>query len=271
MVDHDHDTLSVRRQCGLLGLSRASLFYTPVGESKDNLKLMRWIDRQYTKTPFYGSRRLVALLAGRGVIVNRKRIRRLMQIMGLEAIYPKKRILSGGAEKKIYPYLLRNLKIVRPNQVWSTDITYIPMAQGFLYLTAVIDWYSRCVLSWRVSNSLDGSFCIDTVDAALAHGVPEIFNTDQGVQYTSEAFTEVLRSHSIKISMDGRGRALDNIFVERLWRTVKYEDIYIKNYETGSGLNKGMDRYFHFYNRERPHQSLGYETPWKIYTQSQGG
>lgn len=266
MVDYDHETLSVRQQCSLLGLNRSSLFYAPVGETKENLEIMRWIDRQYTKTPFYGSRRLVVLLAKRGVVVNRKRIRRLMHTMGLEAIYPKKRIPSGGVERKIYPYLLRDLKITRPNQVWSTDITYIPMAQGFLYLTAVIDWYSRCVLSWRVSNSLDGSFCIETLGAALAHGVPDIFNTDQGAQYTSEAFTEVLKGHGIKISMDGRGRALDNIFVERLWRTVKYEDIYIKNYETGSGLNRGMEKYFRFYNKERPHQSLGYETPWKVYT-----
>lgn len=265
MIDSDHQSLSVRRQCTLLGLSRASYFYVPATETADNLKIMRWIDRQYTKTPFFGTRRLVVLLRGLGVNVNRKRISRLMQTMGLEAIYARRRVFSAGSESKVYPYLLRNLKVRRPNQVWSTDITYIPMENGFLYLAAVIDWYSRYVLSWRVSNTLDGDFCIDALHAALQQGTPDIFNTDQGSQFTSEAFTGVLKKAGVRISMDGRGRALDNIFVERLWRSVKYEDIYLKNYETGGTLSAGMKNYFSFYNRERPHQSLDYQTPSRVF------
>src|SRR4051812_43787285 len=226
---------------------------------------MRLIDGQYTACPFYGSRRMTEWLNVRGEEVNRKRVRRLMREMGLEAIYPKPRLSTAGRGHKVYPYLLRGVKIERPNQVWSTDITYVPMREGFMYLAAVIDWYSRYVIGWRLSNTLDGSFCLEMLEDALRSGKPEVFNTDQGVQFTAEAFTGRLEAAGVAVSMDGRGRALDNVFVERLWRTVKYEDIYIQGYEAVPELHRGLARYFAFYNDERPHQSLGYRTPAAVY------
>lgn len=222
---------------------------------------MRLIDEQYTERPIYGRRKMTIYLRQKGYDVNPKRIRRLMQKMGLEAIYPKPRTSVANQEHKIYPYLLRWLEITRPNQVWSTDITYIRMQKGFMYLVAVIDWYSRYVLSWQLSNTLDSAFCVDALQRALQIGRPEIFNTDQGAQFTASAFTSVLEDAHIRISMDGKGRALDNIFVERLWRSVKYEDIYLNEYATVPALYTGVDNYFRFYNQERPHQSLAYSTP----------
>jgi putative transposase len=226
---------------------------------------MKLIDEQYTARPFYGSRRMTVWLGQRGEEVNRKRVQRLMRVMGLEAIYPGPRRSTAGQGHRVYPYLLRGVAVERRDQVWSTDITYIPMASGFMYLTAVIDWYSRYVLAWRLSNTLDGAFCLDALEEALGVGKPEIFNTDQGVQFTASAFVGRLEAAGVAVSMDGRGRALDNVFVERLWRSVKYEDIYLRCYETVPELRRGLDRYFGFYNDERPHQSLGYRTPAAIY------
>jgi putative transposase len=257
--------LSVRRQCELLGLSRSSLYYEPGGEAAEDLRLMRRIDEQYTARPFYGSRRMTIWLNEQGEGVNRKRIQRLMRVMGLEAIYPKPRLSLAGKGHRIYPYLLRGVKVERKDQVWSTDITYVPMPSGFMYLAAVIDWFSRYVITWRLSNTLDGSFCLEMLEDALRGGKPEVFNTDQGVQFTAAAFTGRLESAGVAVSMDGRGRALDNVFVERLWRSVKYEDIYIQGYDTVPGLHRGLARYFAFYNDERPHQSLGYRTPAAVY------
>jgi len=223
------------------------------------------MDIEYTRHPFYGSRRLTVFLKKSGYQINRKRIQRLMRIMGLEAIYPKPKLSQKNKEHRIYPYLLRGVLIDRPNQVWSTDITYIPIANGFMYLVAVIDWYSRYVISWELSNTLDSAFCLTALNKSLKLGKPEIFNTDQGTQFTCNAFTGILEKANINISMDGRGRALDNIFIERLWRSVKYEDIYLKNYFSGIDLRQGMESYFSFYNNERPHQSLKYKTPTEIY------
>ena len=257
--------MSVRRQCELFGLNRSSLYDELAGESAENLRLMRLIDEQYTAHPFLGSRRMTRWLIERGEEVNRKRVQRLMQIMGLEAIYPKPRLSRPGEGHRIYPYLLRGVKVERPDQVWSADITYVPMATGFMYLAAVIDWYSRYVVAWRLSNTLDGSFCLEMLEAALKGGRPEVFNTDQGVQFTAAAFTGCLERAGVAVSMDGRGRALDNVFVERLWRSVKYEDIYIRGYETVPELHRGLARYFGFYNGERLHQSLDYRTPATVY------
>jgi putative transposase len=257
--------LSVRRQCELLGLSRSSLYYGPGGEAAEDLRLMRRIDGRYTACPFYGSRRMRAWLVEQGEEVNRKRVRRLMRVMGLEAIYPKPRLSMAGKGHRIYPYLLRGVKVVRKDQVWSTDITYVPMTAGFMYLAAVIDWFSRYVIAWRLSNTLDGAFCLEMLEEALSAGKPEVFNTDQGVQFTAAAFTGRLESAGVAVSMDGRGRALDNVFVERLWRSVKYEDIYIRGYDAVPELYRGLARYFTFYNDERLHQSLGYRTPAAVY------
>ena len=226
---------------------------------------MRRIDEQYLLAPFYGSRKMTQCLARHGYAVNRKRVQRLMRVMGIEAIYPKRRTSQPGLGHKIYPYLLRGLAVTRPDQVWAADITYVPLAHGFMYLVAVMDWYSRYVLSWRLSNSLEGSFCLEALDAALALGRPEIFNTDQGSQFTSQAFTSRLEASGVAVSMDGRGRALDNVFVERLWRSVKYEDIYLRDYATPPELRCGLDRYFMFYGHERLHQALDYRTPWEAY------
>lgn len=265
MIEPNHPQLSVRRQCELLGLNRSTLYYEPAGESAENLHLMRLLDEQYLRTPFYGWPRMTAYLRRKGFPVNHKRVQRLMQKMGLQAIYPKPKTTKASQEGKIYPYLLRDLKIDRPNFVWSADITYVPMRQGFMYLVAVIDWYSRYVLTWQLSNTLDGYFCLDALQQALRSGPPAIFNTDQGVQFTAHEFTGRLETASIRISMDGRGRALDNIFVERLWRTVKYEDIYLKEYATVPELDAGLADYFRFYNHERLHQSLAYRTPAEVH------
>ncbi len=265
LVEVNHPELSVRRQCELLELSRSTFYYEPTGAAPEDLRLMRLIDEQYTAHPHYGSRRMTQWLTRRGEEVNRKRVQRLMRTMGLEAIYPKPRLSAAGRGHKIYPYLLRGVKIERPDQVWSTDITYVPLPSGFMYLAAVIDWYSRYVVAWRLSNTLDGGFCLEMLDEALRTGKPEVFNTDQGVQFTAEAFTGRLLSAGVAVSMDGRGRALDNVFVERLWRTVKYEDIYLRGYEAVAELLQGLIRYFAFYNQERLHQSLGYETPAEVY------
>jgi len=227
---------------------------------------MRLLDRQYLDTPFFGSRRMTLWLRSRGFTLNRKRVQRLMQVMGLEAIYPRCRTSVPNLEHKIYPYLLRELVVGRPNQVWSADITYIPLRHGFMYLVAVLDWHSRYVVSWRLSNTLDSDFCVSALQEALTHSHPEIFNTDQGAQFTARAFTSVLADAGIAISMDGRGRALDNVFVERLWRTVKYEDIYIRGYETVLELESGLERYFDFYRHRRPHMALENLTPWDVYT-----
>jgi len=265
LVEPEHPALSVRRQCELLDLNRATYYYQPATESELNLTLMALIDKEYTEHPFYGRRKMTAYLRQAGYEVNPKRVRRLMQLMGLEAIYPKPRTTLVNQAHRIYPYLLRNLAINRPNQVWSTDITYVRMRNGFMYLTAVIDWYSRYVLAWQLSNTLDSLFCVEALQEALSVATPAIFNTDQGVQFTSTAFTSILEAAGIHISMDGKGRALDNIFVERLWRTVKYEDIYLKHYETVPALEQGMTHYFNFYNHRRPHQSLNDRTPAAVY------
>jgi putative transposase len=246
------------------------LYYEPVGESAVNLGLMRLIDEQYLKTPFYGTRKMCVVLNEKGYRVNRKRVQRLMQLMGIEAIYQKPRTTWANQEHEKYPYLLEDLEVTRPNQAWATDITYIPMRHGFLYLVAIVDWFSRYVLSWKLSNSLDVSFCIEALGDALRLGKPEIFNSDQGCQFTSTDFTRILKEESIKISMDGKGRALDNIIVERLWRSVKYEEVYLKDYEQGSDAHNGLHRYFDFFNNERPHQSLRYKTPSVIYFGAQG-
>ena len=264
-MEWDHEGLSIRRQCDLLGLNRSTLYYPGLGESEENLRLMRLIDEQYLSCPFYGSRRMTIWLRLLGEEVNRKRVQRLMRTMGLEAIYPKPRLSAGGKEHKIYPYLLRNVRVTRPNQVWATDITYIGLSQGFMYLVAILDWYSRYVLSWRLSNSLEETFCIEALEEALAWQCPEIFNSDQGVQFTSRAFTSRLEERGVAISMDGRGRVFDNIFIERLWRTVKYEDIYLRDYASVPELRRGLTRYFEFYGHERPHQSLDNRTPWEVY------
>lgn len=265
MIELSHPELSVRRQCELTGLNRASFYYTPATESPLNLALMRWIDEQYLKTPFYGSPRMTVALRRAGYAVNHKRVQRLMQLMGVQAIYPKPRTTIVDPAHRIYPYLLRGVEIVRPNQVWSTDITYVPMTHGFMYLTAVIDWYSRYILAWQLSNTLDGHFCRVALHQALTIAKPEIFNTDQGSQFTADAFTSILSAAEIRISMDGRGRALDNIYIERFWRSAKYENIYIKEYGTVPSLMDGLGEYFPFYNDERPHQSLGYRTPAEVY------
>lgn len=257
--------IPVSRQCELLGMSRAGYYYKPQGESLLNLNLMNLIDEQYTKTPYYGVEKITAWLKREGYKVNPKRIRRLMRKMGLEAIYPKRNLSISSAEHKKYPYLLRDLAIERSNQVWCADITYIRMAQGFLYLVAIMDWYSRYVLSWRVSNTVDAGFCLEALETALAKSQPEIFNTDQGVQFTSGDFTGRLETAGIRISMDGRGGVFDNIFVERLWRSVKYEEVYVHSYESAREAINGLTRYFQLYDSERLHESLGYRTPHEVY------
>jgi putative transposase len=248
-----------------LGLNRSGLYYEPVGESEENLRLMRLIDEQYTRAPFYGSRKMTRWLRTEGYLVNRKRISRLMEVMGIEAVYPKPKLSQPGEGHKIYPYLLRGITVGRVNQVWSTDITYIRMAQGLVYLVAVMDWFSRYVLSWSLSLTMEIDFCMEALRSALRRGRPEIFNSDQGSQFTSEKFTAELAAKEIAISMDGRGRCMDNIFIERLWRSLKYEEVYLKDYESVMEARTGIERYFRFYNQERIHQSLEYQTPAAIY------
>ena len=256
MIEPENKEISIRKQCSLLKLNRSVFYKKPKPISKEDIKLMNLLDQIYTKRPFFGSRRMKKELFKRhGIRINRKRVQRLMRLMGVEAIYPKPNLSLRNLEHRIYPYLLRNLAVIRPNQVWCSDITYIPTPTGFVYLTVIMDWFSRKVLSWRLSNTLDSSFCVEALEEALRrYGKPEIFNTDQGSQFTSKAFTSVLLKHEIKISMDGKGRALDNVFVERLWRSVKYEDIYIRAYETMKDVKLGLTEYFKFYNEERFHQ-----------------
>lgn len=257
--------MSLRRQCELLGLERSSLHYAAAGESAENLHLMRLLDEQYTAAPFYGIRRMTAWLRSQGHRVNHKRVSRLLRQMGLEAIYPGPKLSQGGENARRYPYLLQGVRTERPNQVWSTDITYIRLKQGFVYLAAVMDWFSRYVLSWGLSITLEAGFCLEALEAALEQGRPEIFNSDQGVQFTCGDFTGRLEQAQIRISQDGRGRALDNVFVERLWRSVKYEEVYLKDYGTVGEARQGLGNYFAFYNHERLHQSLGYRTPAAVY------
>jgi putative transposase len=271
LIEAGHPQLSVRRQCELLGLSRSALYYEAAAETAENLRLMGLIDREYTAHPFLGSRRLTRWLIGQGEAVNRKRVQRLLRVMGLEAIYPKPKLSAAGRGHRLYPYLLRNVSIERPDQVWSTDITYVPLVGGFMYLAAVIDWFSRYVITWRLSNTLDGSFCLEMLDEALSGGRPEVFNTDQGVQFTAEAWTGRLEKAGVAVSMDGKGRCLDNVFVERLWRSVKYEDIYLWRYEAVPQLRQGLGRFFPYYNEERLHQALEYRTPASVYGQGRAG
>jgi putative transposase len=264
-VEPGNPEISLRRQCALLGVNRSSLYYQAVGESEENLRLMRLIDEEYTRRPFYGSRRLTLWLRAQGYAVNRKRVARLMEVMGIEALYPKPRLSRPGEGHTIYPYLLEGVEVMRVNQVWSTDITYIRMAEGFLYLVAVMDWFSRFVLSWALSPTMEVGFCLEALQRALGRGRPEIFNSDQGSQFTADQFAGELEAHGIAVSMDGRGRCLDNIFIERLWRSLKYEEVYLKDYQWVPEARAGIGSWFRFYNYERPHQGLGYRTPAGLY------
>ena len=266
MVNPKDTKVSITRQCRLLNINRSSYYYQQKPIKPEDLDLMRLIDEQYLKTPTWGSRSMRNHLRRLGYKVNRKRVQRLMRLMGLEAIYPKPKTSRPHPEHKIYPYLLRNLNIKRPNQVWTADITYIPMNHGFMYLVAVMDWYSRKVMSWRVSNTMEADFCVEAVEDAIERfGAPEIFNTDQGAQFTSNAFTGLLEKHDIAISMDGRGRVQDNIFIERLWWTLKYHYLYLRSFESGSELRQGLREWFPFYNQERFHQALDNLTPDEVY------
>ncbi len=266
MIDSNNKKLSLSRQCRLLKLNRSTVYYKKRPITPIDLKLMQLIDKQYLKIPSWGSRSMRNHLRRLGYKVNRKKVQRLMRLMGLQAIYPKPKTSRPHPEHKVYPYLLRNLKIDRPNQVWAADITYIPMSRGFMYLVAVMDWHSRKVLSWRVSNTLDTDFCVQTVEEAISRfGAPEIFNTDQGAQFTSSAFTSLLKDNDINISMDGRGRVQDNIFIERLWWTLKYHYLYLWSFNNGSQLRQGLDQWFRFYSQERSHQALDNMTPDEVY------
>lgn len=267
LLDFGHSEISINKQCNLLGLNKGGLYYSPVPESSYNLEIMKIIDEQYLETPFYGSRRMAEILKRKGYCINRKKVQRLMRKMDIEAIYPGPNLSRREQKKKIYPYLLDGIDIRRPNHVWSSDITYIRMKNGFMYLVAVIDWFSRYVLSWKLSNSLNVDFCLEATENALnkASQKPEIFNTDQGCQFTSDDFVKLIKSNGIKISMDGRGRALDNIFIERVWRSLKYEEVYLKDYETVKEAKTGIDNYFDLYNNRRPHQSLEYKYPVEVH------
>jgi len=267
MIDPTSTTLSLREQCQLLGISRSGYYHKPASESEYNLMLMSLIDAEYTRKPYYGSPRLTAYLETQGHVVNIKRTKRLMKLMGIEAIYQKPRLSQANSEHKIYPYLLKDLTIDRPNLVWCSDITYIRIVGGFMYLVAIMDWYSRYVLSWELSNTLDSYFCVSALKNALLNHVPTYSNTDQGSQFTSHDYINTLSGHDIKISMDGKGRCMDNIMIERLWRSLKYEDIYINHYETVSDLQKGVSSYFDIYNHDRLHQSLGYKTPFQVFNE----
>ena len=266
MLLRQHEKLSLSQQCKILGLSRSSIYYQKRPIKNEDLELMRLIDEQYLKRPVWGSRSMTTFLRRQGWKINRKRVQRLMRTMGLEAVYPRPKTSKANPEHKIYPYLLRDLIIDRPNQVWATDITYVPMHRGFMYLVAIMDWHSRKVLSWRVSNTMDTDFCVEALeDAIRIHGRPEIFNTDQGSQFTSNIFTGKLEEYGVKISMDGRGRYQDNIFVERLWWTVKYHFLYLHAFNSGAELRYGLKNWFNFYNQERFHQSLDDKTPDEVY------
>lgn len=265
MIKKEDSVLSFRHQCDLLDINRSSFYYQPYPVDEEDQVLMNLMDEEYTRHPFYGSRKLLIYLRGKGYVINRKRVQRLMGFLGISGIIPGPNTSKRNQAHKVYPYLLKGLEIVRPNQVWSTDITYIRLVHGFVYLVAVIDWYSRYILAWRLSNSLETSFCLEALEESLTIGTPEIFNTDQGVQFTSDEFMGCLKDRQIKISMDSKGRALDNIFVERFWRSLKYEDVYLKNYETMSQAHSGLKSYFHFYNQERFHQALNYKMPYQVY------
>lgn len=267
-IDTTNSDLTITRQCELADLARSSYYYQAVDESEENLWLMRLLDEQYTRTPYYGIRRMTAWLQAGGYAVNHKRVARLMQRMGLQAIYPKPRLSQSSLEYKVYPYLLSGLAIRRPNQVWCTDITYIRLRHGFVFLVAIMDWFSRYVLAWEVSVTMETSFCLSALEWALGQGKPEIFNSDQGSQFTSLDFTGKLKDAGITISMDGRGRVFDNIFIERLWRSVKYEEVYLKDYESVPIAITSLGAYFTFYNQERLHQSLGYRTPAAVYREA---
>jgi putative transposase len=265
MVEPNHP-LSMRQQCELLAVSRSTLYYEPTGPDAESLALMRQMDALHLAHPFFGSRMLTQTLKQQGWAVNRKRVQRLMHIMGLESLAPKPKTSQPAAESPVYPYLLRNLTIDRVNQVWAADITYIPMAHGFAYLVAILDWVSRRVLAWRLSNTLETAFCVEALTEALtSHGTPEIFNTDQGAQFTAAAFVETLRDRDIRISMDGKGRFIDNIFIERVWRSLKYEEVYLNPYDTMAEARTGIGSYFEFYNHRRPHAALGYQTPGRFF------
>jgi len=265
-IDFDHPQLSVREQCRMLGLHRSNVYYDPVPQSEENLRLMRMLDEEHLRRPHRGSRQMVDYFLDEGIVVNRKKVQRLMRLMGIEGMSPRRRTTLRREGHRVYPYLLRDVRIERPDQVWCCDITYIPLRLGFLYLVAVMDWFSRYVLAWRLSNSMDVDFCVEALDDALTtYGKPEIFNTDQGAQFTSREFTGVLKSADIAISMDGKGRAIDNVMIERLWRTVKYEEVYLKEYGSGADCKSGLSSYFAFYGHERRHQSLARQTPWAVY------
>jgi len=268
LIETEVEGVSVTRQCELLGLARSSLYHKPCGESPENLALMRLIDTQYLRTPMYGVPRMTAQLRRDGWTVNPKRVRRLMRRMNLEAIYPKPRLSAPNPDNRVFPYLLRDLNIDRPNQVWAADITYIPLANGFVYLMAILDWFSRYVVAWELSTSLDATFCVSALERALRHTRPEIMNSDQGTQFTSRAWTETLEGACVQVSMDGRGRFYDNIFIERLWRSVKYEDVYLRDYESVLDARTSLERYFRFYNELRLHQALGFRPPREIYVEA---
>ena len=271
MVESDHRPMSVRRQCTLLGVHRSSFYYQGIPESQENLKLMKRIDQLYLEDPVYGYRRMTVMLRREGHQINHKRVSRLMGLMGLEAIYPRPRTSTPGKNHKVYPYLLRKRRAEGPNQVWSMDITYIPMKHGFMYLMAIIDWWSRYVISWQLANTMEAGLCVETLRKGIRKigNKPHIFNTDQGTQFTSDRFTKVLKKREILISMDGRGRALDNVYIERLWRSLKYEDIYLREYADTMALEVGIRAWFQKYNRKRPHQSLKNATPWEYHYQSE--
>ena len=262
----DHPELSISQQCQLLKIARSSFYYQPQSPSDEELTLLRLLDQQYLETPFYGSRRMAVVLRQQGYRVNRKRVQRLMRQLGIEAIYPRPRLSQSHPEHHVYPYLLRGLAVTQPNQVWCTDITYLPVLKGHFYLVAMMDWFSRKVLSWQISNTLEVTFCVEALQEAITrYGTPEIFNSDQGSQFTANAFTGCLKTAGVQISMDGRGRCHDNIFIERLWRSLKYELIYLMAFENGIHLNQEVRKWFNWYNEVRPHQALGYRTPELVY------
>ena len=261
----DNHGISIRRQCEILGLNRSSLYYEPAGMTDYNLLLMDLIDKQYTETPYYGIRRMTEEINNKGYKVNRKRVRRLMRLMGLEAIYPRRNLSKAAKAHKVYPYLLKGVNITQANQVWSADITYIRMARGFVYLVAIMDWWSRYVLAWKLSTTMESDFCVEALRGALKIATPEIFNTDQGSQFAAKEFIDILLGKNIRVSMDGRDRVFDNIFIERLWRTLKYEEVYLKDYADVWDAEKSIADYFRFYNNKRIHQSLDYKTPREVY------
>lgn len=266
MVDNENSSLSIAQQCRILSIHRSGLYYKPCSEGEENLTILRLLDEQYFKTPFYGVRKLTALLNQQGFAINRKRVKRLMELMGWQTLYRYKSTSKPDKQNRLYPYLLKGLKVTRANQVWAMDITYVPMRKGFMYLCAVIDLHTRYVVNWSLSNTMTAEWCKQVAEEAIeSYGSPDIFNTDQGSQFTSEVFTGLLKEKNIQISMDGKGRAIDNIFIERLWRTVKYEYVYLHAVEDGVQLYDGLTKYFTFYNHQRPHQSLQYKTPESCY------